>query len=221
MAALLDRLQNTLPTSLPGSLTSTLSTTASGPFNAIVTGATGINGLALVKALTADSRFARVYACSRRPPPAADSVTHIPTDFLAPVEEIAGALGKAVGPNERIDYVFFATYKQEETEQANWDTNGRMLRSFLDAIESSGIAGRGLRRVVLTTGAKFYGVHLGPVKNPLEEDDGRVEGEGRPPNFYYHQEDIVKEKSAGQGWDWVVAMPNDVGVTLPCCCASH
>jgi nucleoside-diphosphate-sugar epimerase len=188
---------------------------AGGPYNAIVAGATGINGLAITKALTSDARFQRVYACSRRPPPAASSVTHIPTDFLSAPTALADALTQAVPAGERIDYVFFAAYKQEDSEDAMWETNGRMLRSFLEALDLSGIEARGLKRVLLVTGAKYYGVQLGPIKNPAEEDDGRVDGEGRPPNFYYNQEDILKEKSAGKSWDWVVSMPNDVRAYSP------
>ena len=84
-----------------------------------------------------------------------------------------------------------------------------MLRNFLEALEITGAA-KNLRRVILTTGAKQYGVHLGPVKNPMEEADPWVDGPGRPPNFYYNQQNILKEKSKNASWDWVVTYPNDV-----------
>ena len=90
-----------------------------------------------------------------------------------------------------------------------------MLRNLLTALAFTG-AERTLKRVVLTTGAKHYGVHLGPVKCPMEETDPWVEGVGRPPNFYYRQQRILKEMSetsvakGGGGWDWVVTYPNDV-----------
>ena len=133
---------------------------------------------------------------------------HAPIDF----EEIAKSLQQTIPEGEVIDYVFFAAYKQEESEQGNWDTNGRMLESFLKALEISGIEKRGLKRVLLIMGAKYYGVHLGPVKNPCEESDPRVEGEGWPSNLYYNQEDILKEKAKGKSWDGVIFMPNDIGV---------
>ena len=84
-----------------------------------------------------------------------------------------------------------------------------MLENFLKALTISG-AEKKLKRVLLVTGAKHYGVHLGPVKSPMEENDPWVEGEGRPPNFYYRQQRILKELSKGKGWDWVVTYPNDV-----------
>lgn len=84
-----------------------------------------------------------------------------------------------------------------------------MLENFLKALTISG-AEKKLKRVLLVTGAKHYGVHLGPVKSPMEENEPWVEGEGRPPNFYYRQQRILKELSKGKGWDWVVTYPNDV-----------
>lgn len=58
-----------------------------------------------------------------------------------------------------------------------------MLRNFLEAPEITGAAKK-LKRLILTTGAKQYGVHLGPVKAPMEETDARINGLGRPPNVY-------------------------------------
>ena len=84
-----------------------------------------------------------------------------------------------------------------------------MLKNFLDALEITGAA-RKLKRVILTTGAKQYGVHLGAPKNPMEESDPWIDGTGRPPNFYYYQQNILKEKAKVAPWDWVVTYPNDV-----------
>lgn len=133
-----------------------------------------------------------------------DNVKHIATDFLAPAEEIAAKL-KGI----QAEYVFFATYKQEDSEQASWDTNTRMLQAFLDALRISGLEKTSLKRVILALGAKWYGVHLGPVRVPCAEDDPRVE-EGYPPNFYYGQLDLLKKAAEGQKWDWVAMLPNDV-----------
>ena len=107
------------------------------------------------------------------------------------------------------DYVFFAAYLQKDSEQEMWDVNGAMLNNFLEALETTGVT-KTLKRVILTTGAKQYGVHLGVPKQPMEETDKWIEGEGRPPNFYYHQQRILQEKSKHANWDWVVTYPNDV-----------
>lgn len=83
---------------------------------------------------------------------------------------------------------------------------GAMLKSFLDALKINKCK---LKRVILTTGAKQYGVHLGPVKCPMEESDPWIEGSGRPPNFYYTQQRILHAHAKENGYDWVVTYPND------------
>jgi len=88
-------------------------------------------------------------------------------------------------------------------------TAGAMLKNFLDALEITGAAKK-LKRVILTTGAKQYGVHLGQPKNPMEESDPWIEGSDRPPNFYYNQQNILKDYAKRANWDWVVTYPNDV-----------
>lgn len=84
-----------------------------------------------------------------------------------------------------------------------------MFQNFLSALKITG-AEKKLKRVILTTGAKQYGVHLGPVKCPMEESDPWIEGPDRPPNFYYTQQRILHAAAAKGGWDWVVTYPNDV-----------
>jgi hypothetical protein len=87
------------------------------------------------------------------------------------------------------------------------DNPGTMLRAFLKALAINGIR---LKRAILTTGAKQYGVHLGPVKTPMEESDPWIEGPAFPPNFYYTQQRILHEEAEKQGYEWVVTYPNDV-----------
>lgn len=84
-----------------------------------------------------------------------------------------------------------------------------MLQNFLEALIITG-AEKKLKRVILTTGAKQYGVHLGPVKCPMVETDKWIEGDGRPPNFYYTQQRTLQAAAKRGGWDWVVTYPNDV-----------
>lgn len=63
----------------------------------------------------------------------------------------------------------------------------KLLSSFLSALELAAIIPK---RFLLQTGAKTYGVHLGPTSTPMEESDPRVT---IAPNFYYPQEDLLKE----------------------------
>ena len=65
---------------------------------------------------------------------------------------------------------------------------------------------------MLQTGAKNYGGHLGPAKQPQEESDPRVTLE---PNFYYPQEDSVFKWCKGQSVGWNVAMPGPILGAVP------
>jgi len=60
------------------------------------------------------------------------------------------------------------------------------------------------KRFVLQTGAKNYGLHLGPHRTPATESDPRVLLQ---PNFYYPQEDIVFEYCQKHDIGWNVIMP--------------
>ena len=46
-------------------------------------------------------------------------------------------------------------------------------------------------------------VQYGPIKLPAEETDPRVNDPTRPPNFYYAQEDILRDEARDRNWDWV------------------
>jgi len=63
--------------------------------------------------------------------------------------------------------------------------SGRLLQNLLAALDLCSILPR---RILLQTGLKTYGVHLGPVSIPMVESDPRTNIE---PNFYYTQEDIL------------------------------
>jgi len=133
------------------------------------------------------------------------NVIHNHIDLTSSAEDMAKDL-----QHVRAEYVFFAAYLQKETEQENWDVNGDMLENFLNALDRTG-ASKDLKRIILVTGAKQYGVHLGAVKNPMLESDKWLRGEDRPPNFYYRQQDILHNYCRETGnVEWVVTYPNDV-----------
>lgn len=78
---------------------------------------------------------------------------------------------------------------------------GQLLSNFLGGLEVARIRPK---RFLLQTGAKHYGVHLGPAKTPQRESDLRVALE---PNFYYNQEDILFEYSKKTSVPWNVVRP--------------
>lgn len=61
---------------------------------------------------------------------------------------------------------------------------------------------------------QYYGVHLGPVKVPLEESFPRYDDKGF--NFYYNQEDYLREVQARRNaWTWNVIRPNAINGFAP------
>ena len=157
---------------------------------ALVTGATGMIGRAIVKALGDDSKtWTTVYALSRsqklRWP--SNVKTH-QLDLQADAKDMAKELGDI-----KPDYVFFTAYLAQNTEEAATKVNSAMLENFLTALDITG-ASKSVKRVILTTGAKQYGLHLGVPKQPMEESDAWLSDSDRPPNFYYAQQKILAEK---------------------------
>ncbi|KAF2459538.1 NAD dependent epimerase/dehydratase family protein [Lineolata rhizophorae] len=174
--------------------------------SAIVAGATGILGREIVFELAEhNDEFDKVYALSRSKKedyPA--NVIHHHLDLTWPAEDIAKDL-KGI----EAEHLFFAAYLQKDSEEENTKLNGDMLEGFLQALNITGAASK-LRRVVLVTGCKQYGVHLGAVKTPMHESDAWLPEPPFPPNFYYRQQRIVHEWCGRQGCSWVVTYPNDV-----------
>jgi hypothetical protein len=111
----------------------------------------------------------------------------VSADFLSKPEDIAQALK---GKIKSVDTVFFYSYLQPKPKPGSgaWsnaqelvDVNGALLDNFLNALP---LAELKPNRVLLQTGAKNYGVHLGRARAPYVESDPRVTLE---PNFYYPQ----------------------------------
>lgn len=174
--------------------------------SALVTGATGILGREIVQALGQDKQtWPTVYALSHSQKlnwP--DNVKQQQLDLKASAEDMAKELG-----NVKPEYIFYTAYLAKDSEEEATEVNGAMLQNFLAALEITG-ASKSVKRVILTTGAKQYGVHLGVTKLPMEESDRWLTDSNRPPNFYYRQQNILAEQAKKQGWDWVVTYPNDV-----------
>jgi nucleoside-diphosphate-sugar epimerase len=187
---------------------------------AIITGANGISGYYMLKVLSqSPNRWSKIICLSRRPPliPGGlpPNVEHIALDFLTSPDEIAGPLREK---GVKADYVFFFSYIQvppkpggglwsDASEMAR--VNTELLTNFLGGLKKADIKPK---RFMLQTGAKNYGVHLGPVKQPQEESDKRVELE---PNFYYPQEDALFEYCEREGVGWNVLMPGPILGAVP------
>lgn len=165
---------------------------------ALVVGATGAAAKRLVERLLADPDWSVIGLC-RYPPARSGSarLTFLRADLMDP-HDCARALRGCDG----ITHVFYtARAKHGESGSESIDENLAMLRNALDAILP---VARRLDHVHLVEGGKWYGLHLGPYATPAREDDPRVDGS----NFYYAQEDLLKERQREAPWSWSASRPN-------------
>ena len=80
-------------------------------------------------------------------------------------------------------------------------TNDRMLAQSDGGARTGGAA---LRHVALLQGTKAYGVHVRPLTVPARE--GRSEMYEQP-NFYWAQENFLRELQQGKAWHWSILRP--------------
>jgi nucleoside-diphosphate-sugar epimerase len=85
------------------------------------------------------------------------------------------------------------------SERDQMETNDQMLRNLVEPLRAAG----GLRHLSLLQGTKAYGVHLHPMRVPARERFPRDQHE----NFYWLQEDYVREASAADGWAFSIWRP--------------
>lgn len=80
-----------------------------------------------------------------------------------------------------------------------------MLLNFLNALRESG-AINSVKRIILVTGMKQYGVHLGQPKQPMHESDPWIEGDSWPKNFYYDQQRVLAYTAEADSGKWIWAV---------------
>ena len=161
--------------------------------HALVVGASGITGSALVEQLVGSGWG--VSGLSRSPVPASPA-RHVPADLRSP-ESLRRALAGL-----RPTHVFFTAWSRQQTEAENIRVNGGMVRDLLAVLGPQG----SLRHVGLVTGLKHY---LGPFEaygqgdvpdTPFLEDAERLPVD----NFYYAQEDELFAAATAHGFTWSV-----------------
>jgi nucleoside-diphosphate-sugar epimerase len=86
------------------------------------------------------------------------------------------------------------------SDRDQMETNLRMLRNLFEPLQA---AAAGLEHVSLLQGTKAYGVHLGPMAIPARERRPRHPHA----NFYWLQEDYLREKQLNQRWKWTILRP--------------
>jgi hypothetical protein len=170
----------------------------------LIVGASGLVGTAAVK-LFAGLPDWDVVAVSRRAPfVPLGKARHIPVDLLnaGQCREVFGAMGD-------VTHVAYAAVNEQEGNMvAGWQDPVQAGKNLAMLRQPVRPADRGGERLpAYLAGARAEGLwlaYLGPGDaDPVQGDLPRVPHE----NFYYHQEDYIAAKQAGQDWSWTVLRP--------------
>jgi nucleoside-diphosphate-sugar epimerase len=165
---------------------------------AVVVGALGVIGRYIVERLLKEDDWS-VVGVSRRSADAAPRYRHVSIDLLDPRGAAAG-----LGDLSDTTHIFYAAFQPSSGAAGGYASNIGPNRDMLvNAVTAIDAVSRGLRRVVLVTGTKYYGSHLGPFKTPAREGDPRH----MPPNYYFDQIDWLTAFQRGRGWDFVELRP--------------
>src|SRR3954451_5701856 len=167
----------------------------------LVAGATGLVGNAALR------HFGRVgggegVALSRRKPRELYGARHVASDLTDPAQ-----CTRAATELQGATHLIYAALYEAPNLIDGWrdprqiDTNDKMLRNLMAALEP---AAPSLKHVALLQGTKAYGVHVRPLTVPARE--GRSEMYEQP-NFYWAQENFLRELQHGKGWHWSILRP--------------
>ena len=177
---------------------------------ALVTGANGITGSAIIKHLvknTTDADFSAIIATSRTPlvfDVSDPRLTFIAIDFLKPASELIPTLKDSLSS---VTHVYFSSYIHNNNFVALNASNEALFQNFIASVPQ---VAPNLQNIVLQTGGKHYGVHLSPVPAPCYEYYPRTLP-FNVPNFYFDQEDRLKAASEASGrWSWNVIRPDAI-----------
>lgn len=166
----------------------------------LIAGASGLVGSAAVDAFAADGWD--VIAVSRREPEVETSASyrHVPVDLRD-----AEACREMVRGLPQVTHVVYTAVYEMPGLVSGWTdpeqmaVNLSMLRNLVGPLAETG----SLKHVSLLQGTKAYGVHLHAIPVPARERFPRDDHQ----NFYWLQEDYVRELSAQRGVDWTIMRP--------------
>src|SRR4051794_30047367 len=168
----------------------------------LIAGASGVVGSAAVDAFLEDGDW-EVVAASRRAP---EISSGRPFEHLSVDLQDAAAARDAFGRLDDVTHVVYAALYEKPglipgwTERDQMETNLAMLRNVMEPLTAASGA---LRHVSLLQGTKAYGVHVHPIPVPARERAPRDHHE----NFYWLQEDFLREAAAQHGFDWTILRP--------------
>src|SRR6516165_47910 len=166
----------------------------------LVAGASGLVGFAAVKHFSRLPDWEAV-GVSRRIPPGLEEASLISVDLTdsARCVEIFGQM------HDVTHLVYAALYEkpgliQGWRERDQMETNLAMLRNLFEPLAK---AAKNLQQVTLLQGTKAYGAHIESFPVPARERWPRHRHE----NFYWLQEDYLRDKQKGKDWHWTILRP--------------
>ena len=165
---------------------------------AVVVGALGVIGRYIVERLQQDESWS-IVGLSRRAAASGARYHHIAVDLL----DLQDAQTKLAGLAD-VTHILYAAFQAAPGAASGYASNIAPNRDMLvNAVTAIARASPQLARVVLVTGTKYYGTHLGPFKTPARESDPRH----MPPDYYFDQVDWLTAFQKGKAWDWVELRP--------------
>jgi nucleoside-diphosphate-sugar epimerase len=166
----------------------------------LVAGASGVVGAAALQRFL-DNDWNAI-AVSRREPDidSERDFQHIPLDLRD-----KDASREALGGLDDVTHVVYAALFEKPglipgwQEEDQMQTNLEMMQNCLEPLAEAG----NLKHVTALQGTKAYGIHLHPMPVPARERYPRDDH----PNFYWLQEDYLKDLSGKNGFDWTILRP--------------
>ncbi|MCP5034869.1 MAG: SDR family oxidoreductase, partial [Actinomycetia bacterium] len=166
----------------------------------LVAGVSGVVGYAAAKHFAALDDW-DVIGVARRPPDDLEDVRMLSVDLTDPA-----ACRTAFTPLRGVTHLIYAALYERPNLIAGWreaeqiETNDQMLQNLFEPLQD---AATGLRHVTLLQGTKAYGGHVERFRAPARERDSRYDIE----NFYWRQEDYLREARIGAAWRWTIVRP--------------
>ncbi|PQE18975.1 nucleoside-diphosphate-sugar epimerase protein [Rutstroemia sp. NJR-2017a WRK4] len=177
------------------------------PKVALITGANGISGAAVLKQLSSNPIWSEIHALSRSPPTTtpSDPRIHFHTlDLSAPLSTLTSFLQSH--NLTHITHFFHYAYIHSPSLIQQAADNIPLFHNTVYAIDTA--SSSTLERVILQTGGKDYGIHAqAPPSVPLVESQPRTTNPNALPMFYYTQEDDLWALKEKRGWSWNVTLP--------------
>ena len=169
----------------------------------LVAGGVGLIGRAVIEHFEAREQL-EIVGLSRRRPDFDTRATFVSVD-----RRDRQACARELAPHRDTTHLVYAAVSEKPDLIRGWrdadqiEVNAAMFRNLFEVIESPR-----LEHVTLLQGTKAYGAHvLGRMQRvPAREREPRVEHA----NFYFEQEDYLREKQRARDWSFSILRPQIV-----------